>query len=90
MPVGQLKRQVTEQEFRDYAAHLAREPTVGEQLNFWMSQLVAVLVNVNRAKGKQPIKPADLIPDRWGDVTPADKRRKFMDQLRGLAAIHGG
>ncbi|QEL14336.1 phage tail assembly protein T [Limnoglobus roseus] len=81
---------MSEQEFREYAAHLAFEPPAGERVEWWLSQILAVLVNTNRAKGKEPVKPADLIPDRWAlPESRAEKLKKFKNQLIGLAAFGG-
>jgi hypothetical protein len=86
--VGELERSLTERELREYAAHLSYDPPLADRLDYWGSQIVAVLLNVNRSKGQAVIEPAKLVPDWWGERVPDVKarRRKLREMFRALAA----
>lgn len=80
---------MSEADFRRYAAHLAHEPPLGDRLDWWMSQVLAVLINTNRRSGAAAVDPEDLIPERWVDNSVRSRREKFKDALRGLAMTQG-
>ena len=93
--VAEAKAAVSEQEFRRlWCPYLAREPSVGDRLDWWGSQILALMVNVHRSKGTKPLAAADVLPDRWGDRGPAPapaaarfRGKDLHDMLRALAGV---
>lgn len=94
--VAEAKAAVAEREFGHWRAKFAREPDGVEQLNWWMGQVLAVLVNVHRAKNAPAVSADDLIPDPWGERAAARppavkfKGKALDDMLRAWAGGGSG
>lgn len=77
-----------EAEFREFAAYRARWPGVEARLDFWFSQVLALLANVFRGKGKAAVNAADLVPDWWGERADRKPQPKTAEDWRlALTAI---
>jgi hypothetical protein len=88
--VEEAKASVSEREFRHWRVVFAREPAGVEALDWWMSQVVALLINVHRKRGASAVAAADLIPDRWGDRGGGKAVMKGKDLHDALKAWAGG
>ncbi len=86
--MAEAKRSVSFREFRGWCEYVAREPSVGDRLDWWMGQLLAVVLNYLRKPGASRVKAEELIPDRWGDRKPAGRRfggRELGEMLKAWA-----
>jgi hypothetical protein len=56
-------------EFLDWIAFFNVQPLAGDRADLHAAQVCAVLaeVNRNRKKRRKPFRPADFLPDWWGD-----------------------
>lgn len=52
---------------RLWRAYLARQPDLEDRAAFYLTQVAAILINVNKAKDARPALPSDLDPwfDPW-------------------------
>lgn len=66
-PINELRRSMTEAEFREYMAMVSIEPPLTQKLDWWLSQVMAALVNPYRADGAPQVQSADIKPDWWGE-----------------------
>lgn len=89
-PQSRLKEKWPERDARELAIYLAREPTIEQRLDFWLSRLVAVGANPWRKKGRSPIDPNSLIPDWWGDQHVERTPKDWADLLKGMTLGMGG
>jgi hypothetical protein len=88
IPVDELMSRVSERTRREYEVHFACEPPIAERLEWWLSKILAVLINSNMSKDGKPVDPQELIWNRWGDSTLEDvktRREKLRAGLRALA-----
>lgn len=89
MPVGRLKHELPEAEFREYAAYYARVPTVVEVLDLWGSRLLSAAISL---WSTERATAAEFDPDRWGD-SARQHRATFVDRLvawASAASLAGG
>lgn len=56
---------MSEAEFRVYAAYYAREPSVGDRIDWWNARILAALLNPYRPNGRAPVRAESLCPRRW-------------------------
>lgn len=83
-PPSALKAAWPEADFRAFAAYRARWPSAEARLDFWFAQVLAVLANVFRGKGKPAVNPTDLIPDWWGDRPAKGNQPQTVEDWKEL------
>lgn len=83
-PVSTVKATYPEADFRAYAAYRSRWPSTEARLDFWFSQLLAVLANMFRKSGSRAVNPTDLIPDWWGDRPARGDQPKTVEDWKTL------
>jgi hypothetical protein len=66
-----MLRQITAKQFMEWMAYDQLEPFGQERLEQTVSQITQVLMNVHRAKGKDPLKLYHVTPLFGDDVVPA-------------------
>lgn len=77
-----LKAAVPEAVFRSWQVYFSKEPTVGERLDWWFSQLLAWCCSW----GGAPPKPFDLVPWKW--PKPPTDPHALADRIRAWAISH--
>lgn len=89
-PQSKLKEKWPERDARELAVYLSHEITIEQRLDLWFSQVVAVLANMFRKKGKAAVAPKDLIPEWWGEQSVERTNQDWVDFLKGMALGMGG
>lgn len=84
-----MLRQITARQFMEWMAYDQLEPFGPERLEQTISMITQVLLNVNRAKGKPPLKLYQVMPYFGDDVVPADMAPKkssaqLLDVVRSI------
>lgn len=87
-----MKETTTEYEFRQWCHYFAREPSVGDRIDWWNSQLLAAAINPHRPKGRGAVRAESLIPKRW--PVARQNENQVADQVmawaRGMARKGAG
>lgn len=84
--VAEAKSRLSANEWRAWREWLAREPDTGERLDWWLSRILATMLNQNRRPGTSPIRAESLCPDRWATGEPDTSGRSGMLSGQALGA----